>query len=228
MADPLPVLLAAPDAFHQLRRGLRVFGFLCGLLAAALCVAVLKPGLIRDPAQAVALRPYAFIVSAILCVGGIRALVPRGAEGAARGRGAIVALTATVVFLFGILSIARPSIQSTFKPGTKDLAERARELVRPGDRVYHYHNYFQDFPYYSGGLVGLVSYRDELELQFLDAASLKDRFIDDAEFRREWAGPGRVFAVARTRDAGELLADPTLHVHVVATGEGHYLFSNQP
>jgi hypothetical protein len=34
--------LAAPDSLGRMRPGLRVFGFLCGLLAAALCVAVLK------------------------------------------------------------------------------------------------------------------------------------------------------------------------------------------
>jgi len=220
--------LSSPEAFPLMRTGLKTFGFLCGLLAAALCVAVLRPGIIRDPSQALALRPYAFIMAAILVVGGIRALIPRDTPGAAMGRGAVVAMTATLIFLFGVLSAARSQIQMAVKPGTRDLAAAAATLVRPGDRVYHYHGYFQDFPYYSGLLVGLVDYRDELETQFLDPGGRGARFIDDAEFRREWAGPGRVFAVARTREAGELLADPLLRFHVLAVGQGHYLFSNQP
>jgi hypothetical protein len=224
----LAATVSLPDAFSRMRWGLRVFGFLCGILAAGACVAVLKPGLIRDGAEAFALRPYAFTLAAILCVGGIRSLVPRGGTGAWVGRGAVVAMTATLVFMFGLLCVARSDIQLAAKPGTRSLALLARGIIRPGDRVYHYHNYFQDFPYYTGRLVGLVDYRDELELQFLDPADLAARFIDDAEFRREWAGPGRVFAVARTRDAGELLADPDLRFHVVASGEGHYLLSNQP
>jgi len=224
----LAVTLASPDAFPMMQRGLRVFGLLCGILAAALCVAVLRPGIIHDPLQAAALRPYAFVLAAILCVGGIRALIPRNLPGAAKGRGAVVAMTATLVFFFGFLCIARSDIQVAVKPGTRDLAVAARRLIQPGDRVYHYRGYFQDFPYYSGRLVGLVDYRDELEVQFLDPVSRGERFIDAAEFRREWAGPGRVFAVARTRDVGELLADPVLRFHVVGVGEDHYLFSNQP
>jgi 4-amino-4-deoxy-L-arabinose transferase-like glycosyltransferase len=224
----LALTLPAPDAYTRMRPGLRVFGFLCGLLAAALCVAVLKPGILREASQAAVLRPYAFIIAAILGVGGLRALVPRGGSGSERGRGAVVAMTATLVLMFGLVAIARPAVQESVKPGTKDLALAARALIRPGDKVFHYHNYFQDFPYYSGRVVGLVDYKDELELQFLDPASLQERFINDADFIADWGGPDRVFAVARIRDATRLFADPTFHYHILATGAGHYLFSNQP
>jgi len=211
-----------PDSFARMKVGLRTFGFLCGLLAAALSVAVLRPGLIRDPDQAQALAPYAFVLAAILCVGGIRALVPRGDTG---GRGAAVAMTATLAFMVGVLSYAAPIIDQR---STKDIAGVAAALVRPGDRVYHYHGFFHDFTYYTGRVVGLVGYRDELELQFLDPAERKARFIDDEELRRQWAGPGRVFLVARIRDAAPLFADRDLRYHIVAAGPHHYLFSNQP
>ena len=219
----LAAVMPLPDAFERMRTGLRTFAFLCGLIAAALCVAVLKPGLIREPSQAAALRPYAFVLAAILVVGGIRALVPRAGTGAARG--AAVAMTATLVFLFGVLSLAMPTIDLR---STKDVAVAARGLIRPGDRVYHYHGFFHDFTYYTGNVVGLVAYRDELELQFLGPAELRERFIDDAEFRREWAGPGRVVAVARIRDAAELFADPGFRYRILAAGAHHYLFSNEP
>ncbi|HXQ82403.1 MAG TPA: glycosyltransferase family 39 protein [Opitutaceae bacterium] len=219
----LAAVVPQPDAFRRMRTGLRVFAFLCGLIAAALCVAVLKPGMIRDASQAAALRPYAFVLAAILVVGGIRALVPRAVTGPARG--AIVAMTATFVFVFGVLTFAMPIIDLR---SSKDVAVPARGIIRPGDRVYGYHGFFHDFTYYTGDVVGLVSYRDELELQFLDPAELKARFIDDAEFRREWAGPGRVLAVARIRDAAALFADPGFRYHLLAAGQHHYLFSNQP
>jgi len=179
--------------------------------------------MIHDAAQATALVPYAFVLAAVLVVGGIRALVPRASTGAARG--ALVAVTATLVFVFGVVSFAMPLIDLR---STKDLAVTARGLIRPGDRVYHYHAFFHDFTYYTGEVVGLVGYRDELELQFLGPAELKARFIGDDEFRREWAGPGRVFAVARIRDMGPLISDRGFHFHVLATGPHHYLFSNQP
>ncbi|HMD60154.1 MAG TPA: hypothetical protein VKG78_01910, partial [Opitutaceae bacterium] len=138
---------------------------------------------------------------------------------------AAVAMTATLVFLFGVLSLAMPTIDLR---STKDVAVAARGLIRPGDRVYHYHGFFHDFTYYTGNVVGLVAYRDELELQFLGPAELRERFIDDAEFRREWAGPGRVVAVARIRDAAELFADPGFRYRILAAGAHHYLFSNEP
>jgi 4-amino-4-deoxy-L-arabinose transferase-like glycosyltransferase len=219
----LGATLALPDAFARMKPGLRVFAFLCGLLAAAACVAVLKPGLIRDPASANALRPFALIVAAVLFVGGWRALVPRGGPGS--GRGAVTAMTASFVFMIGIVLVAMPDIDTR---STKDVALVARGIVRPGDRVYAYHGFFHDFTYYSGSVVGLVRYSDELELQFLDPAERKARFIDDAEFRTEWAGAGRVFAVARIRDTWELFADPGFHYYLVAKGQHHYLFSNQP
>jgi 4-amino-4-deoxy-L-arabinose transferase-like glycosyltransferase len=219
----LAVTLPRGDGFARMKPGLRVFAFLCGLIAAALCVAVIRPGLIRDPASATALRPFAGILAAMLVVGGWRALIPRGGPGSARG--AVIAMTATVVFLIGIVLVALPDIDVR---STKDVAVAARALVKPGDRVYHYHGFFHDYTYYTGSVVGLVNYTDELELPFLDPAERKARFIDDAEFRSEWAGPGRVFAVARIRDTGELFADPAFHYYVVAKGQHHELFSNQP
>ncbi len=73
----------------------------------------------------------------------------------------------------GILALASPVIDLR---STKDLAVAALTLVRPGDRVYHYHAFFHDFTYYSGRTVGLVSYTDELELQFLGPRERKERF----------------------------------------------------
>jgi hypothetical protein len=134
-------------------------------------------------------------------------------------------MTVTLVFLIGVLLLAMPIIDTR---GTKDVAVAARGYVKAGDLVYHYHGFFHDFTYYTGGLVGLVKYTDELELQFLDPAARSARFIDDAEFRSEWAGPRRVFAVARIRDTGELFADPGFRYYVLMRGQHHYLFSNQP
>ncbi len=221
----LAAVLTWPDAFARMRTGLRIFSFLCGLMAAAVCVAVLKPGLIHDTVQALALRPYGLIVAAILVVGGLRALIPRPATGVASGQGAVVAMTATLVFMFCVVAFAMPVIDNR---STKEVAVAARRLLQAGDRLYHYHGFFHDFTYYAGQVVGLVDYRDELELQFLDPAERARRFIDDAEFRREWAGTGRVFAVVRIRDSAALLSDPGLRIHILATGPHHYLLSNQP
>ena len=212
--------LAAPPAGGG-RWGVGLFSFLCGLLAMALGVAVLRPGILRDTAQAVALRPYAYGMAAVLVLGGL------AASWAVRVRGlrpALSVLAATALGFYAILVLATPLI----RPGTKPLALTLRTLARPGDRVYTYHGFFHDLTFYARREVGTVSYTDELELQFLAPAERAARFIDDAEFRREWAGPGRVFAVARKQDAWPLFDDPAFHYHLLGETPGHYLFSNQP
>jgi 4-amino-4-deoxy-L-arabinose transferase-like glycosyltransferase len=225
---PLAVLIGAelaPAIAGPPARGWRgaigVFSFLCGLLATALCVAVLKPGVIREASQAWALRPYAYAMAAVLILGGL------AGSWAVRVRGlraALTVLASTALGFYLILTLAAPSI----RPGTKALALEVQALARPGDRVYHYHGFFHDFTFYARRVVGTVAYQDELELQFLDPAERATRFIDDAEFRGEWAGSGRIFAVARKQDVGELFGDPAFHYHLLGETPGHYLFSNQP
>lgn len=215
--------LPGPGAFARMRVGLLSFGGLCCLLAAALAVAALKAGVIHDPVQADQVRPYALILAAFLLVGGLRTMVPRGGDESARG--ALVAMTVTLLSLFGVLLLARPLIDQR---SSRDVALEARAVLQPGDRVFHYHGFFHDFTYYTGSLVGLVNYQDELELQFLDPAERAARFVDDAGFGRVWAGTGRVFLVARNRDTGGLFSDPSFHYHVVAVGQHYTLFSNQP
>ncbi len=225
---PLAVLIGAElaSALAETPAGRRraavgAFSFLCGLLAFALVVAVLKPGVLRDTAQAAELRPYAYAMAAMLILGGY------AASWAVRARGlgvALTLLTATSLGFYAVLTLATPYI----RPATKPLALELRRLARPGDRLYTYHGFFHDFTFYSRHLVGTVAYKDELELQFLDPAARAARFIDDAEFRRQWDGSGRLFAVARKQDVLELFADPGFRYHLLGETRGHYLFSNQP
>jgi len=206
----------------RLRAGLGIFSFVCGVLAAAVLVAVLRVGLvIKDPTQALELRPYAFVLAPCLLLGG--ALTPLLAS---RGRRAACAgIAATVACLFGVAALARPAIQ---KPGTKLLAMVVRAEARPGDQVVNYHQYFPDFSFYADRLVGVVAFKGELELEEDAAARASGRFMDEGEFRRRWAGPGRVFAVARRSDTVELFADPAFHKHLLGETRDYTLFSNQP
>ena len=222
---PLAVLIGAwlartwaERAADRLRTGLGVFGFLCGLLATALLVAVLKPGVLQEPGQAEAVRPFAIAMAAILVIGGVTTLWAARARGA---RAALRTLVATAAGFFLVLALAVPDIR-----GTKELALIARAKMRPADRVYHYQAFFHDFTFYAARPVGLVSYEDELELQFLDPAERAARFIDGDELRRQWSGVQRVWLVARKRDAKELRGDPSYRL--IGESSGHYLFSNQP
>jgi hypothetical protein len=131
---------------------------------------------------------------------------------------------ATTAILLGVLVFVRPVLDIR---GTKPLALEVAALAQPGDRIYHYHGFFHDFVYYSQLRVGLVDYRDELEPQNDDPAAVARIFISEAEFRRQWDGPGRVFAVARRQNVKELFSDPAFHYRLLGADPGHYLFSNR-
>ena len=226
---PVAVLIGAwlarastEPASTRLRVAFGLFAFLCGLLAVALCVAVLKPGVIRVPSQAELLRPYAFGMAAVLLLGGVAAPWAARVHGLRAG---LLTLVSTSLGFYLILMLAAPSIQ---RPGTKELALQAAALIRPGDRVYHYHAFFHDFTFYARRTVGTVTYQDELELPFLDPAERAARFIDDAGLRRQWTGPERVIVLARKQDLWELFADPAFRYHLLGEDQNHYLFSNRP
>ena len=68
-------------------------------------------------------------------------------------------------------------------------------------------------------------------MQFLTPAERAARFIDDAELRRRWAGPGRVWVVVRKRDQAKpdsVFADQAFRYHLIAQTRAHSLLSNQP
>lgn len=228
LAVPIGAWLARvweEQAAGRLRVGLGVFGFLCGLLAMAVIAATFRPGVIRDVAQAHSLKPFAVAIAAILLLGGVTAPWAARVRGIATGLTTVVAAT-TGFFL--VILIAAPRLQ---RAGTKDLALVARERVAADDRVFHYWAYFHDFVYYARRPVGLVSYTDELEVQFLDPAERAARFIDDAALLREWAGPRRVWLVTRKRDQKapkSIFKDAAFRYHLIAETRAHSLISNQP
>jgi 4-amino-4-deoxy-L-arabinose transferase-like glycosyltransferase len=236
---PLAVVIGAwlsnaLDDTAKLRNGLRVFTSACALLGLALLAIIFDLGqkhIIRDPSQALALRPVGCILAAILLAGGIITPWLANRRG---GRAALGGMIATMVLFFGALTFAAPYIQ---KPGTKELALYVKAQVRPGDRVMHYHEFFHDFTFYLGGVVDVVNYKGELELEEDAAARASNRFIDDAVFRQLWEQPGRIYAVARNKDVaafrgdqptGNLFGDKTFHYHLLAETKDHCLFSNQP
>jgi len=215
--------LAVSDAARMLRAGLRTFSFLCGLLAVAVVVIMARPALVKmDPAQALALQPSAFLMAAALVLGGIFAPWLARRSGA---RAALAAVVATMALFYLSLEWAAPSIQ---KPGTKELALYVSAHAVPGDRVVHYHDFFHDFTFYAGRTVDVVEGKGELEEDEDLASQTSGRFLFEADFRRLWTQPGRVYAVARRRDVTALFADPAFHYHLLAESPDHYLFSNQP
>ena len=208
----------------QLRPGLRIFSFISGLLAVALCLVVTRPSLVRglEASQALALQPMAFTMAALLVMGGIFA------PWLARIRGVGAALTAMAVTMMGFLAVLLFAAPILNKPSTKPLALYVKAHVQPGDRVVHYHAFFHEFTFYAERVVDVAAYKDELEFEEDAPARASGRFYDDAEFLRRWNSPVRQWVVAKRKDVKELFADPAFRYHLLGQTEDHYLFSNQP
>ena len=207
----------------RLRFGLRVFAFVCGFLAMAFCVVVLRPELVHLPIeQAAALKLPAFVLAAVLLLGGLVAPWLAKTRGARAG---LLGIVGTMTAFFVVLQFAAPDIPNR---GTKSLAQLVVARAQPGDRVMHYHEFFHDFTFYAKRLVDVVDFQGELELEEDAAARAGGRFMTEAQFRELWAQPGRIFVVARKRDVSKLFADPAFHKHLLGETRDHYLFSNEP
>jgi 4-amino-4-deoxy-L-arabinose transferase-like glycosyltransferase len=192
------------------------------LLAALAIVILIKPDLaFRSAEQEGVLRPWLMLLAAVTAAGGASAFLFKRHP---TGRGAMGCILSTAALLSAVLVMAPHDVDHR---GTRELALEARSLARPGDRIYHYHEFFHDFTFYSGRTVGLVRYGGELEPQNDDPARMAPLFITDEEFRRQWSGPDRILAVARKSEAKELFADPAFHYHILGEDPRHYLLSNR-
>jgi 4-amino-4-deoxy-L-arabinose transferase-like glycosyltransferase len=203
------------------RAGFAGFSVACAILAGALVVAVTKPGLIKETAQAEALRPFGWAMVAILLIGGVMVWL----LGRRDIRVGVVVMAATMAVFYSVVGMAGTDIQ---RANTRELALVAKARLRPDDRVYHYGGFFHDFVYYSHRTVGLVDYTDELGAQFLKPAERAARFITTEELRRQWSESRRVWLVVRKRDTAALFGDAAFRHHVIAENRTHFLLSNQP
>jgi 4-amino-4-deoxy-L-arabinose transferase-like glycosyltransferase len=183
------------NAVHRARIGLRVFSFLCGLLAVALILVVIRPALFRmGEAQALALRVPAALLAAILIVGGVAGPWLAARRGL---RAAVVAIASLMALFYGVLEFAAPALN---KPGTKALALWVKAHAAPTDRVFHCYDFYQDFTFYAERAVGVVgSNHAELELEEDAAARNSGRFISDEQLLEQWTGSGRIFLVVQKR-----------------------------
>jgi 4-amino-4-deoxy-L-arabinose transferase-like glycosyltransferase len=228
---PLAVMIGCwlAEVWHRKELGgarvaLWVFSVSGAILSAALFVVLLKTGLVADAAKLAPMKPGGLLAATVLLVGvGVVIVMLRRN----RARGALLAMAISVAGFYLTLGVMQDKI---VRPGTKALALKVKEKIQPGDRVYHYHDFFHDFTYYTQRTVGTVAAPNtELEIWIDQEAQASGRFVDDAEFLRQWAGPQRLWVVARRRAVdGTLFSDPAFHYHLLGETAGHYLFSNQP
>jgi hypothetical protein len=201
---------------------LGIFSGFAVLLGIAGLIAVTIPGKFKiDPQQAAALQTPAWALAAVLICG---AFVTERSRRKGEFHRALGAMALTGALMLAVADTAAPNL---WKPGTKQLARTVRVRGVPNARIFHYHEFFHDFLYYSKGFVDTVDFVGELEPEN-DPAVPPGRLTDSADFRRAWASDQQVYAVARKKDVTALLADPTFHYHLLNETRDHYLLSNRP
>jgi hypothetical protein len=107
----------------------------------------------------------------------------------------------------------------------KTMAQTLKPLLRPGDEVAHYRNYFQDLPVYLERRTIVVEWKGELEF----GSTIEDTsgwIISEAELLRRWEGPGRIFLVAHLNDADILRKTPGKRFFPVAQNRNTVILSN--
>ena len=226
---PLAVLIGAwlvkvieTDDRPRLRVGLWVYSVTAAVLGIGIAYAVLRPGIIRHAAQMQAVRADGLYSAFALLAGAF------AAQWFWKNRHAfavVLTMAGSVTVLLLALAHAQDEIA---RPGTRDLALVVQTRAQPVDRVYHYHEFFHDFTFYAQRTVGTIDSASELELAIDPAARASGRFIDDAEFLRQWSGSTRLWIVARKDDVQPLFADQSFHYYLLGESRSHYLFSNQP
>jgi len=207
----------APDSV-SLRSPLIVLG----VLLFALGVALPWIKIVRDPSMRTDLWPWQLLVSALFVLAGV------AVNQLAFRRKLRAALVAVAFGLAAILIALNPAIAATDKRSTKPLALALKAQLQPGDRVYAFHNYFQDLPVYLGRTIDVVDYLGEMEFGVRsEPEKTRDRFIDLAAFVQRWGQPARCFAVARKGDVAELFVRSDFSYVVLGEFRDQILFANR-
>jgi len=132
--------------WRRLRPALGALAGLLLLLAAALPVIIWS----RASEFDLAAGPWAVVAMAVLALGGL--LVARAVWRGRFLRALVLAFGSIYLVLFTFNGVARGFQQ----PGTRAFADYLRPRLQSGDRVFHFADYFQDFPFYLGQPVDLL------------------------------------------------------------------------
>lgn len=200
--------------------GLIVYSVIGLTLAVGVLVVLWKGEGLVSPERLARARPFIFAVAASLGCG-----VVVTAFGKWRLSPSVIGVVLATMVIAN-LSLD-PLAAHVTTPATKSLARYVRDHMEPGDTVYHYGGFSYDFAYYAAMDVGTVDFTGELELQIDPEARASGRFIDGHEFRRQWAGPGRVWMLVRQKWSKDLLAEPAFTGRIVAESPGFMLLLNQ-
>jgi len=202
-----------------------LWGFRTGSIAYSIISVVLAIGLFIVHRYVPALNTsgmtvVCWTVGGWLLLGSIAAWTSRGISTVNRVFIHIV-LAFSVFFMTG--SAIAPQLDTR---SLKAFAQILKPLLRPGDEIMHYRNYYQDLPVYLERRMTLVEWRGELDFG-MTIEDVSGWMIDEAELWRRWRGPARIFLLSGIRDADAMRAVKDRPFFLIAQNKNTVILCNQ-
>jgi len=135
----------------------------------------------------------------------------------------IAAVVASALFLVEV-NAAAPGIVDA--KSIKTLAMTLKPLLKPGDEVACYQEYYQDLPVYLERRITVVDWKGELDF----GTTVEDDtgwITDGATFWKRWNGPTTIFVLMEIEKYDLLRKDPRLTLFPIARNERNILVSNR-
>ena len=220
---PLALLIGKYLADGWERNALRGFG--AGQISYSVITAVLAIGLFIVHRYVPALNTFGMTV---VCwtVGGWL-LLKCTAVWTSRGRDTVNRVVIHIVLAFSVFFIAGSAIAPKLDTRSlKPFAQVLKPILRPGDEVAHYRNYYQDLPVYLERRMTLVEWRGELDFG-MTTEDVSDWMINEAELWKRWQGPARIFLVAGTKDADAVRTTQNGPFFLIAQNKNTVILSNK-
>jgi 4-amino-4-deoxy-L-arabinose transferase-like glycosyltransferase len=213
-------LAAAWDSrdFPGLRAGFVIF-LIASLLFAAAFLGL--PYYWSVPAEAQILGAYRYTIAFTLAIGGT------AAWGLMRYRGlgwAFIALALTSVLFLTQVNAAAPRVDTK---SVKKLAIELKTLLKPGDEVASYQEYYQDLPVYLEQRITVVDWGGELNFGN-SVEDTKAWMTDGATFWKRWQGTATMYMLTPIADYETLKrSEPGLPLYPIARNQRTIVLSNR-
>jgi 4-amino-4-deoxy-L-arabinose transferase-like glycosyltransferase len=220
---PLAIVIGRYLADAWVRTG--QWGFRSGVILFSLLCAVFAIGMIMLPrywpeagTRELSIIRYALVL--VFLAGG-SIIIASGRRPS--GRSALISITVTVALFYVAAGAIAPKLDThSLKPFAKVL----KPLLRPGDEIMHYRNYYQDLPVYLERRMTLVEWKGELEFG-MTIEDVSGWMIAEAELWTRWQGHSRIFLVAGTKDADAARKTQNRPFFLIAQNKNTVILSNK-
>ncbi|MEK6743782.1 MAG: glycosyltransferase family 39 protein [Nitrospirota bacterium] len=200
------------------RIGTIMFSIICAMLGAGL---VALPSYVPE-AGSPGLRLILYTMAVWLVMASIAALTNWSRQKDAVKR-TVPAIVITISVLFIMVSAISPVFDTR---SLKPFAQVLKPLLRPGDEIAHYRNYYQDLPVYLERRMTLVDWKGELDFG-MTIEDVSGWMIDEEELWKRWRGPNRIFLLSGIRDADAMRKVPNRPFFLIAQNKNTVILSNQ-